>query len=413
MNGPSFDVLIVGGGMVGASLACALASQPVRVGVIEAMPPDHAAQPSYDERTTVLAHGSQRIYQTLGLWDRLDAVAEPIRHIHISERGRFGVTRIDSHEQRVPALGYVVPNRVFGRVLFEEMARVDNLTVLCPATVSDISADRDGARVTVSQDGAERSLTARLLVGADGIRSRVREALGIGVREADYRQSALVTIVTPQRPRAGQAFERFDADGPVALLPVDAERYALIWTLPPARAQEMAGAPEASFLCALHNVFGDRLGAFLRVGARHVYPLKRVLSERLWAPHAVLIGNAAHNLHPVAGQGFNLGLRDAAVLAELIADAIAEGRDPGSEELLQHYQRWRAGDQARVAGFTHGLVKLFSNRWPALGPLRSAGLLGLDLLPGAKRWLARRTMGASGHMPRLARGLPLTERSRA
>lgn len=409
----TFDVLVVGGGMVGASLACALASLPIRVGVIEAVPPEHAAQPSYDERTTAISHGSRCIYRTLGLWDRLAPAAEPIQNIHVSERGRFGVTRIDCREQRVEALGYVVPNRVLGGALFERMAEFDGLTVLCPATLGRIRFDAFGARVVVVRDGTEHVLRTRLLVGADGVRSRVRAALGIGVREIDYLQSALVATVTPARPRSGQAFERFTPDGPMALLPMDAERYALIWTLPPARAEELSTLSEAAFLAALQNAFGERLGRFRRAGARHVYPLKRVLSRRAWAPRAVLIGNAAHSLHPVAGQGFNLGLRDVAVLADLVADAVAAGSDPGGDDLLRYYQRWREADQARVAEFTDRLVKLFSNRWPGLGPLRSLGLLGVDVMPVAKRWLARRNMGADGRMPRLSRGLPLTERADA
>lgn len=405
-----FDVLIAGGGMVGASLACALAPLPLRMALVEAVPFDHAAQPSYDERTTVVSHGSQRIYATMGLWQALEPAATSIRRIHVSERGRFGVTRIDSREQGVDALGHVLPNRVLGRALTERLARLPNVTLFCPATLDDVVMQADTVRATLG-GGA---VSARLLVGADGARSRVRAALGIDAIETDYRQQAVIATVTPTRPHPGLAFERFTPDGPMALLPVDSDRYALIWTLPPAEAEAVIALSEAAFLARLQAAFGNRLGRFLRADGRSAHPLRRVLSERAWRGRGVLIGNAAHSLHPVAGQGFNLGLRDVAVLAELVADAVMmAGGDPGSDSVLQAYADWRQTDQARVSGFTDGLVHLFSNRLPGLGRLRSLGLLGLDMTPPAKRWLARRNMGADGRIPRLARGLSLTEQADA
>lgn len=408
------DIAIVGGGMVGASLACALAELPLSVALIEAVPFDDDAQPSYDERTTALAHGTMRIYTGLGLWPQVAASICPIRHIHVSERGRFGVTRIDARQQGVPALGYVIANRALGRVLHEHLARADNVHLICPARLEHLDAEGEAARLIVADaDGAKARIAARLVVGADGARSAVREALGIGVRTDDYEQSAIITNVTPARPSPGQAFERFCGDRVIALLPVDARRYALIWTLPKAVAPDILSLDDADFLKALQRDFGDRLGAFVRCGARRAYPLERVIAERGAQGRAVLIGNAAHSLHPVAGQGFNLGLRDVAMLADVLADASGDGADPGAAAALERYKQARQGDQARVSQFTNGLVRLFGTNLPGLGHARSLGMLGLDLLPGAKRFLARRTMGAQDASSRLARGLPLTDRTHA
>lgn len=408
------DVAIVGGGMVGASLACALAGLPLTVALIEAVAFEDNTQPSYDERTTALAHGTMRIYTGLGLWPQIAPKVCPIDRIHVSERGRFGVTRIDARQQGVPALGYVIANRALGRALHARLARTDNVRIFCPSRLDHLDVAGRTARLTVSDPkGIKTHITARLVVGADGARSVVRQALNIGVRTDDYRQSAIIANVTPARPSSGLAFERFCGDRVVALLPVDARRYALIWTLPKAVAPQIVSLGDNDFRAALQRDFGDRLGVFLRCGARRAYPLERVIAKNDVCGRAVLIGNAAHSLHPVAGQGFNLGLRDVATLAEVIVDATLDNADPGSKTALMRYEQARKADQTRVSEFTNGLVRLFGAGLPGLGSARSLGMLGLDLVPGAKRFLARRTMGADDASSRLARGLPLTERTHA
>lgn len=400
---------IIGGGMVGASLACALAALPLRVALVEAVPFDDRDQPSYDERTTALSHGTRRIYTGLGLWQELAPFGCPIRHIHVSERGRFGVTRISAEQQGVPALGYVTPNRALGRVLNRRLAAAANLQLICPGRLQRLERGRDAVQLQVAgADGQMLRLVARLAVGADGARSAVRRALGLAIHKVNYDQSALITNVTPARPQPGTAFERFAGDRVVALLPVDEARYALVWSLPGEQLDEMLALSDADFCAALEADFGRRLGPFRRAGERHAYPLERVTVERDVTGRVVLIGNAAHSLHPVAGQGFNLGLRDVAMLADVLVDALAVGEDVGAEAVLRRYSEARRADQRRVSRFTNDLIHLFRNPLPGLGAARGLGMLGLDLWPGAKRALARRTMGADDATSRLARGLPLT-----
>lgn len=415
MSDTNFDVTIIGGGLVGASLACTLAPLPLRVALVEAVPPRSAAQPSYDDRTTVLSRASRLIFEGIGLWPEIASEAAPVRRVHVSERGRFGVTRIDASEQGVDALGHVVPNRLLGRVLGEGLsaaAGAEDLAVFCPALLKGLRLRDD--RVEVDIEGKHpRTITTRLLVGADGMRSRVRDALEIGVSERDYGQQAIIANVTPERGHQGTAYERFTPDGPVALLPVDETRCALIWTVPEDRGEALLTLDEQGFLSALHEAFGHRLGEFLQTGERKAYPLTRVLARKHYEGRGLLIGNAAHSLHPVAGQGFNLGMRDVAVLAELLAGGGGQpGFDAGAPGLLAAYSRWRQPDQEAVSGFTDTLIRLFSNRLPGLAQGRSLALSGLGILTPAKRRFALARMGLTGRVPRLARGLSLRSEDR-
>lgn len=408
MRNTDFDVTIIGGGLVGAGLACALRPLGLRVALVEAVPPRSSAQPSYDDRTTVLSRATRLIFEGIGLWPEIAAEAAPVTQVHVSERGRFGFTRIGAREQGVDALGHVVPNRLLGRVFGDALAaaaEAGELAFLCPAKLQRLDVQDEYVELGLSGE-APGTIATRLLVGADGARSRVRDALGIGVHERDYGQSAIVANVTPERQHQGTAYERFTPQGPVALLPVDPTRCALIWTVPESRAQALCDLDDEAFLQALHQAFGHRLGHFLQVGQRAAYPLKRVLAKRAYEGRGLLIGNAAHSLHPVAGQGFNLGMRDVAVLAELLAEAD----DPGAASLLSEYADWRRPDQRAVSHFTHTLVHLFSNRIPGLAQGRSLALSGLGMLPSAKRRFALARMGLTGRVPRLVRGLSLPQR---
>jgi 2-octaprenyl-6-methoxyphenol hydroxylase len=408
------DVLIVGGGAVGSALACALAELPLDTVLVEAHEVRLLEQPSFDARVTALANGSQRILASLGLWGELEGYAEAIRAIHISERGRFGAARIDAKAEQVRALGYTVENQTLGRVLWERLGRAPRFTALAPALVTSLERDERRVTATIEQSGAVGTLRARLVVAADGARSAIRTALGFGAIEHDYAQRAVVFNCSTEAPLAGRAFERFTPRGPIALLPLTAGRAGVIWTLPREVAERVAELPVDAFRTELTSAFGYRLGRFTRIGTRHLHTLVRIASGAIHGPRAVLIGDAALRLHPVAGQGFNLALRDVATLAEVLADAVADAVadagtavDVGAAGPLARYAAWRVADRQRVSTFTHGLIQLFGESLPGLGLGRGLGLMAFDLLPGAKALLARQTMGRAGRLPRLARGLRL------
>ncbi len=405
-----YDVAIIGGGLAGSVLAYALSNTPLRVVIIEARDPCTLEQPSFDARATALANGSQRVLETLGLWQAVAHEATPITCIHISERGRFGVARIVARDEGVPALGYLLENRVLGAALWQALERATAITVIAPATLESVTAVPDGIELSVTCDGRAEVVRARLVVAADGANSRVRAELGIATQEDDYAQSAIILNCRLEAPHAGRAFERFTPDGPIAMLPLTRGRMAAVWTASTQAAEAAMQLDDAAFMGALQAAFGQRLGRILEVGKRTTYPLRRLRSAALIAPRTVLIGSAAVNVHPVAGQGFNLALRDVAVLAEVLSDAaLADDPafDPGSDAVLQRYASWRSADQVRVASFTHGLIKFFGVDSVPLGIARGLGLMAFDLLPGAKRALARHTMGLAGRLSRLARGLPL------
>lgn len=413
-----YDVAIIGGGLVGASLARGLLEPDSgngtvkRIGrgptvlLVDAVAPGSASHPSFDERTTALGNGSRRIFQGLNIWRDIALEAAAIRSIHISDAGRFGFARLTAADHGVEALGYVVPNRVIGAALWKHL-QSSRLTVRAPARADAFDITPDAVRFqVVSETGAVEHVSARLLVAADGAQSTVREAAGIPASVEDYRQLAIVANVMAERPNDGTAYERFTPAGPFAVLPLRDGSYTVIWSSEPERATQLIALDDAAYLAEMQKQFGWRAGRFVRVGKRASYPLKLTRAATTVGTRTVLIGNAAQALHPVAGQGFNLGLRDAAMLAEVIVNA-PDTEDVGSPELLKRFTRWRAADRRGVVGFTDGLVKLFGSRVPGVGLLRDVGLLMLDLTPPAKGALARLSIGLSGPTPRLARGLPV------
>ena len=404
------DVLIVGGGLVGSTLAHALAQIPVSAVLVEERDPGRLEEPGFDDRSTALAGGSRRILEGLGLWDDVAGEAEPIRTIHISERGRFGASRLLASQEGVPALGYTVENRVLSGAVWPKVLGDEAVTCLAPGSLEDFEVEASGVTARISTGGSTRTIRSRLLVAADGARSRVRGALGIGVREDDYGQKGVILNCETEVPHRGRAFERFTPTGPLAMLPLGRGRVSVVWTLPREAGDRIGALDDERFRDALQRAFGYRLGRIRQVGVRSAWPLHRVRADALTATRAVLVGNAAFSLHPVAGQGFNLALRDIAALAELICDARREDADadPGAEALLDRYAEWRAADQRRVAGFTHGLMRLFTIDSAPLAVSRGLGLMAFDLVPGAKRWLARQAMGFGGRVSRLARGLRLS-----
>lgn len=402
-----YDVAIIGGGLVGGSLACALASTRLRVALIEAVPTVAAQHPSYDERVIALSLGSQRIFDAMGLWPDMAPEAEPILRVHVSERGQCGIARLDHAEECVAALGSVVPARAMGVAIRVALDHADNLELLCPARLIEHRVLGDGVDLEVQVDGETRHLRTRLLVAADGGDSAIRERLGLKAREHAYGQDAIIATVTPDRPRTGVAFEHFTDSGPLALLPMTGGRYSVVWTCRETETADLLALSDTEFLGRLQDRFGYRLGRLTRVSPRRAYPLRFRLIRAPVQERLVLIGNAAHSLHPVAGQGFNLGLRDVAALAEVLARGALTGADPGAAATLSEYSRWRGRDQIATASLTDGLARLFVIPWAPVRCARGIGLLGLDLLPGARHLVARRFMGLDGPLPHLARGLAL------
>lgn len=402
-----YDLVIIGGGLVGGSLACALSGCGLRIAVVEAVPASANSQPSYDERVIALSWGSRRIFEAIGLWSDIAPEAEPIRQVHVSDRGHWGFTRLDLDDAGVDALGYVAPARAIGSAIRSALARAGDVEVLCPARLLDHRVEGDRVELTVQRDAERLSLRAALLVGADGGDSAVRQRLDLQVQDARYDQDAIITTISPDRPRAGVAFERFTETGPLAMLPMTGGRYSVVWTCHRDETASLMALSDGAFLACLQARFGYRLGRFQQVASRHAYPLKLVLTRNPVQPRVILIGNAAHTLHPVAGQGFNLGLRDVAALAEVLAQAARAGADLGGPAVLADYQGWRGADQPNTARLTDLLARLFVNPWAPLRLVRNTAMVGLDLMPSARRRVAQRFMGTGGRLPRLACGVPL------
>jgi 2-octaprenyl-6-methoxyphenol hydroxylase len=404
-----YDVAIIGGGLVGASLACALAPLGLKFALVEAVNFRAASQPSYDDRTLALSASSCKILQSLGIWQSLQANATPIREIHVRELDRPGRVVMDPAELGLDRFGHVVEARVFGAAMTDAIPRLENLDFLCPASVGQIDIGEDCAMVTYQEGGEETRLEASLLVGADGANSFVREALGIESERHDYRQNAIICNITPEQDHRGRAFELFTPTGPFAVMPHVNGRCGLIWCVSSSEVDHMMEMPEQEFLEQAQQRFGTQLGDFVRLGRRSSYPLKLVRALEDIRPRAVILGNAAHAIHPVGAQGFNLGLRDVAVLAEVLADEIKSGHaaDFGSMKVLERYSKWREPDQRGTIAYSDGLARMFANPSPASATARTAGLLAHAFIPALRRQLAIRAMGFRGRTPRLALGEPL------
>lgn len=405
------DIAIVGGGLVGASLALALQPlvkrQGLKITLVESHPPseqqpDVQWQPSFDARSSALSWGTRLIYEQLGLWEHLKAHAYPIKHIHVSDRGYLGSTQLNHEEQQVAALGYVVPNVWLGRTLWQglQKAGADAVQVLAPARVEQLRFPQPEAAQLIGQlDGKPFQLNSRLVVLADGGRSGLKQQLGIADQEHDYQQTALIANVRMSRAHQGWAYERFAEDGPMALLPLQGQDMALVWTRPGSEAQALVDLPQAEFIQAIQKSFGKRAGRFELVGERFAYPLKKIRATEQIRRNLVVLGNAAHYLHPVAGQGYNLAIRGVTSLADALLNSAIQAENqgrafhPGELACLQAWQEQRMPDQDAVVGFSHSLIGLFANSLPLLGHARAAGLIGLNLFSPARRWLAKKAMG--------------------
>lgn len=380
------DIAIIGGGPVGAALALALRDSGLQISVLEARKTKDA---NADPRALALSYGSRLLLTRLGVWQDMSQVSS-IKTIHISQKDSFGRTQLDAAAMNVPDLGYVLPYPVLQAAL-QHSLETGNVNLRYGASVTKLESSIDGADIAYQHNGAEHRLHARLVVVADG--GKLLET-SHPAEVRDYGQSAIIAHVSCSHPRADTAFERFTADGPLALLPYQGG-YELVWTVPHTAVDAMLLWDDATLLAQLHQHFGDRVGSFLSVGARSTFPLRLRRAPATTLPHTVLIGNAAQTLHPVAGQGFNLGLRDAFELAQEILRSTAEAL--GSDAMLSNYRKSRGLDRNAGIRFTDGLVRLFSNDLPLVSAARGASLSLLDCLPGVKKFVARRMMfGVNG-----------------
>lgn len=403
-DGPVHDVLIVGGGLVGASLAIALDALGLDVGLLEAAPPG-ALPAVFDQRNLSLAEASVRALRALDVLPRLRAPTGAIARIHISRSGDFGRVVLDAAEHGREAFGQVVVARDFGEALEAKLADLPRLRRYRPARFVGFADDGAEAvrRVRVADADGERVLAARLVVGADGTASGVREALGIATERHDYAQTLFVARVRGERRPDGTAWERLTDHGPTAVLPRGDGHYGTIHGVATDEAEAVAALDDSAYLDRLQRAFGWRAGRFLSVGPRSAYPIVRVLAERLVSPRAAVVGNAAQTLHPIGAQGFNLGLRDALTLVECIAAGRARGEDAGTAAVLTEYAARRREDRARTLDFSDGLARLTANPAPLLSPLRGLGLFALDHDAALRAQLVGSAMGYRGDVPRLCR----------
>jgi 2-octaprenyl-6-methoxyphenol hydroxylase len=377
----AYDIVIVGGGPIGAAVAIALRGSGLAVLVLEARPD---ADSSNDARTLAMSYGSRLILERLGIWSQIEPVT-PIESIHVSQRGGFGRTLLSAEEADLPALGYVV--RYAGlQQAFSKSLESEHTTLMAGAKVTGMDSAADSVAIEFRRQETSQSIAARLLIIADGGASTGLRA-GATVKVREYGQDAVVGLVGTSRPHGRKAYERFTPDGPIALLPFE-NRYALVWTATPETADRLMALPATGFLEKLQRHFGDRAGRFISIEARARFPLTLRYAADPVLPRAVMLGNAAQALHPIAGQGFNLGLRDAWELGETLL--LNAALDPGCDECLSSYRAVRRPDRLRGIALTHSLVKIFSNDFALLRATRGAALSLLDLVPPAKRAFMQR-----------------------
>jgi len=383
------SVIIVGGGMTGATLALAishLSAGKLPVHLVEAVAPESQAHPGFDARAIALAAGTCQQLARVGIWQALRECATAIRTVHVSDRGHAGFVTLDADDYSLPALGQVVELHDVGQRLFALLRKAPGVTLHCPARVDSFTRSQDSVDV-VLDNGV--TLTGKLLVAADGSRSALGEQCGIAWQQQPYEQLAVIANVTTAVPHDGRAFERFTEHGPLAMLPMSDGRCSLVWCHPLENRDEVLSWSDARFCQELQQAFGWRLGRITHSGSRNAYPLSLTTASRAISHRMALVGNAAQTLHPIAGQGFNLGLRDVISLAEMLAQA----NDPGDYALLSHYQQRRVDDKSATVGVTDGLVHLFANRWAPLVAGRNVGLMAMELFTPARDALAQRTLG--------------------
>jgi 2-octaprenyl-6-methoxyphenol hydroxylase len=409
------ELLVAGGGLVGLLLAIACAGAGLDVALVDRQDPRAMQDAAFDGRSSAIAYGSRRVLEGLGVWPEIAPQAEPILEIRVADDHSPLFLHYDHRDLETGApLGYIVENRVLRRALFARAGALPRLSLLAPIAVERADA-MPGGIVALLSDG--RRLAARLVAACDGRDSPLRRAAGIHTVEWRYPQTGIVATVRHEKPHRGVAIEHFLPAGPFAILPMTDDcseatharrgRSSIVWTERDVLAPRLMKLDDAAFAAELGSRFGDFLGAVEPVGPRWAYPLALMQAERYAAPRLALVGEAAHLIHPIAGQGLNLSIRDVAALAELVVDQRRLGLDIGEDGLLRHYQRWRRFDALLLAAVTDGLNRLFSNALPPLRLVRDLGLAAVDRLRPVKRFLMRDAMGLTGELPRLAKGEPL------
>ena len=401
------EVLIVGGGLVGASFALALASQnqDIAIRVVESVESNSAAQPSFDDRSTVLSKSSANLFSDMGLWSQLAPLVAPIEHIHTSEKGQFGMSRLHADEYDMDAMGYVVDNKSLGTQLYAQLARYSNVEIIAPAQVVTMQACEQHYQVELKNTQTQQlsQCQAKLVVMCDGGRSDLAQQLGLTRQTKSYEQAAVIANIELQKSHQGWAYERFAQQGPIAMLPLQSfqgrARSALVWSTPLAEVEARMALSDKDFLSALQAQFGQRLGRFKSVGERASYPLTVQKTNELVRSRLAILGNAAHTLHPVAGQGFNLALRGVALLAHNVLMNQRLGRDIGLVSNLNLFAKAQEEDALRIQAASHGLVSLFSYQSTGVKLARNLGILALDHCPLIKGSFARAAMGLDVHKP--------------
>lgn len=396
------QVIIVGGGMVGLSLSLMLAKANIAVKLLEAVKypsyDDQNVAPyhsSFDARNTALSRRSVQIYQKLGVWDALQQHATPILQVHITEQGSFGKARLIAEQEKVESFGQVIENAWLGRVLLTQVRQQPLIELIDGVQVTALTQDAEQVHIEAKRGDDLLKLESKLLIAADGRDSFCRQAIGVGVDVHDYDQVAIVTTVQTSKPHDQVGFERFSALGPLALLPLPGEyRRSVVWPVKKGTEGEWLGEEnDQHFLDALQKTYGDRAGKFEKTGKRFSYPLSQVLAHKQAVGRVILMGNAAHTIHPVAGQGFNLCLRDADVLVRYLVNQLTTSDDIGNPDNLLAYEQARLSDQQRVIKFCDTVVRGFSNQNPLLKLIRNTGLIAFDVIPGVKPLVANYAMG--------------------
>lgn len=400
-----FDILIVGGGMVGATIACALGDTSLRIGVIESSEPRMDLPEGFANRVSAITRATEHVFAAVGAWEGMRRRRVfPYEGMHVWDATGSGHIDFDCSEIGEPNLGYIIENQVIHAALLERMAEFKNIELLCPAQVATLARNADSVTLGLA-DG--RYLQAYLVVGADGANSWVREQAGITTTGWTYEQTAVVATIKTSQSHQAACWQRFMPSGPLAFLPLPDGYSSIVWSTDPERASELLAMSESQFLDELQQVFGDKLGRMESTGPRGAFPLVLRHANSYTAERLVLAGNAAHAIHPLAGQGLNLGVSDAAALAEVLLEAKSGKQDIGEMSVLRRYERWRKADNVAVMAAMDGFKRLFSNDSMPLRLLRNLGLNLADHSGPVKHMMIRRAMGLTGDLPRLSRGLPL------
>jgi len=407
MKNTDYDIVIAGAGLAGASLACLLKGSRYRALVVDSKPLDIFSQGPNDSRGIALSSSSKKILQTSNIWASFESVASPIEHIHVSQKDSFGITRIHASDEKIEALGYVLTLSHLTQGFHKFLQQDDSIQMKFSCDILDLQNSEDNVDLQLSKNGKKTLVSTKLLIASDGINSNIRKKLSINTSTKNYGQSAIVANIETSEICNSWAYERFTKSGPLALLPNKGNEWILVWTLPSEEAGDIFDLDNETFLKLLQGEFGSRCGAFLNVCSRQQFPLIFTRAQKMYYKRTVLLGNAAHSFHPVAGQGFNLTLRDSAVLAELL-DSSQKIIDPGDMKILQQYSQWREKDSRKVARFTDFLGTIFTYQVPPLPVLRSCALFGMDLFPKLRKKIVRTGMGVEDRLPRLACGIPLS-----